>query len=62
MHILKLLITFYHRLQALAIQLIYQGGFKGRSPLKKQIPPLLSKERGIKGVRFINLIPLVDRD
>jgi len=29
-------------------------GKRGASPLSKSLPPLLEKERGIKGVRLIN--------
>jgi len=31
--------------------MLNKGRLKGRSPLKTILPPLLDKERGIKGVR-----------
>jgi len=39
------------------LPLIREGGVwvrEGRSPSLKSLPPLLPKERGIKGVRLVN--------
>jgi len=46
------------------LPLIREGGSIGReglSPSLKSLPPLLPKERGIKGVRLINNLSLLGK-
>jgi len=45
------------------LPLVREGGSRvreGRSPSLKSLPPLLEKERGIKGVRLMNNLLYVD--